>query len=427
MFRPAVLRILPCCLLLTTIPACKQTSFKLPKLKFQNKTGPTADKPSPDASASVVSASPDRTAEEAAFIEKCAALGNSGTTIAGKDGYFFSGTELQRLAQLQDPDAASIRAATLAIAEYHSQLKAKGIELVLVSIPPKAIIFPDKLDKALRIKVKGKKPARLDSTLRTLYGTLRSKGVRVIDPTDALLATRENKKAGPVFPKSGPVWAPRGAEAAASLIASELKGAKWANQPGKDGPLITETATLSYTGPLTAGPAAAESLALRNIGRSTDGKMRSVTFSTGGHPLALIGDSALLAWREANNPAGSSGAFASLADQLAYEFQTTPDLFPGKTDGRNAARQRILREATNGKNPLSSTKVLIWVVQATDFALSDWKRVPLRLDFNLSAPPLMLEAPVTLIPDTARPSAPAPVSKEIAPPAGDPTAPELPR
>ena len=344
MFRPVVLTFLPCALLLAVLPACKQTSFKLPKLKFQNQTSTASSDPAtPDGSAP---SAPSRTAEETAFLGKCTTLGVSGTTITGKDGYFFSGTELQRLALLQDPNAASIKSAVTAIADYRTQLKTKGIELVFVPVPPKAIVFPDKLHKDLKIKVKGNKPARLDSALQGAYASLRSKGVRVIDPTDALLSKRENKKTGSVFPKTGPGWAPRGAETTASLIADEWKGAKWANQPGKDGPLITESGGLSYTGPLNAGAAAAETLSLRNIGRSADGKMRSVTFSTGGHPLALIGDSSLLAWREANNPAGSSGAFASLADQLAYELQTTPDLFPGKTDGRNAPRQRLLRDAT---------------------------------------------------------------------------------
>lgn len=426
MFRLVALRLLPCCFLFAALSACKQTSFKFPKLKFQNRTG-TADSAATGPAIAGVGV-PSRSAEETAFLEKCTALGASGATITGRDGYFFSGTELQRLAQLQDPNAASLRAATVAIVDYRTQLKNKGIELIFVPVPPKAILFPDKLDKDLKIKIRRKKPARLDSTLQSTYAALRAKGVRVVDPTDALLDARETKKSGPIFPKTAASWSPRAAEITAALIASELKGASWANQPGKEGSLITEAANLTYSGPLSAGTPASETLSLRNIGRSADGKMRSVTFSTGGHPLALIGDANLLAWREANNPVNSSGAFASLADQLAYEFQTTPDLFPGKTDGRNAARQRILREATNGRNPLASTKVLIWVVSASDLALSDWKRVPLRLDFNLSAPPVMLEAPVTLIPDAPLPGRapvrPAPDS-QVAP--ADPAAPQLPR
>jgi alginate O-acetyltransferase complex protein AlgJ len=350
-------------------------------------------------------------------------------TIAGLDGFFFSANELQRLATLSDPANTSLRTATTAIADYRDQLKRQGTELIFVPVPPKAIIFPDKIDKDLKIKIKGKRPARLDSALQATYAALRAKGVRVIDPTDALLATRENKKLGPVFPRTAAVWSPRGAEVAAQEIAQTLKGAAWANQTNKDGPLITEASALNYAGTLTTGTAVAETLALRNIGRSADGKMRSVTFSQGGHPLALIGDHTILAWREANNPAGATDAFASLADQLAFEFQTTPDVFPGKTDGRNAARLRILREATNGSNPLGSAKVVLWVVQATDLALGDWKQVPLRLSFNLSQPPVMLAPPVGLIPDSSSPPRPPepPAAPGSAPSSGDPALPQLPR
>ena len=421
MFRPVAFRLLPLTLALATLgglPACKQTSFKFPQLKFQKK-------PASEAAASpepAVPALPARTPEETAFLEKCTALAATGGTITGRDGWFFSSTELQRLALLQDP--SSFRAASTAIADYHDQLKRQGTELILVPVPPKVILFPDKLDKDLKIKLKGKKPARLDSALQGAYASLRTKGIRVIDVTDALLATRDDKKLGPVFPKTAAVWSPRGAATAALTVAAELKGAKWAHQPGKDGPLITESALLSYRGPLGTGSAPAEPLAIRNIGRSTDGKMRSVTFSQGGNPLALLGDHTLLAWREANNPIGSSGAFASLADQLAYELQTTPDLFPGKTEGRNAARLRILRDATQGRNPLGSAKVVLWVIQATDLALNDWKRIPLRLEYNLSQPQLQLTTP-----DGSTPSAapPAPGAPESSPSPGSPALPELPR
>lgn len=423
MSRAVPFRTLPCLLLLAALTGCQQSGFKLPR--FKGKSAP----PSTESAVATSPPAPGRTPEESAFLEKCASLGATGATITGRDGWFFSATELQRLALLSDPASTSVQIATNAIADYRDQLKRQGTELIFVPVPPKSIIFPDKIDKTLKIKLKGKRPPRLDSALQAAYAALRAKGIRVIDPTDALIATRENKKLGPVFPRTAPLWSPRGAETAAQEIAQALKGAKWANQTSKDGPLITEAAFLNYTGPLTAGTAVSESLALRNIGRSADGKMRSVTFSQGGHPLALIGDQTVLAWREANNPAGATNAFASLADQLAYEFQTTPDVFPGKTDGRNAARLRILREATNGSNPLGSAKVVLWVIQATDLALSDWKQVPLRLNFNLSQPPLMLAPPVGLIPDTSSgtPSGPAPAAPAASPTKGDPALPELPR
>ncbi|RYD29726.1 MAG: hypothetical protein EOP86_21235, partial [Verrucomicrobiaceae bacterium] len=376
MFR--TVRLLPgsaAALCLAFLPACQGL-----------KSGSEGDKKDSAATAGGVKRSP----QEEAFLAKCAEMGKSPGTIAGRNGWFFASTELQRLSSLTDPAAPSIGAATAAIADYAAQLKREGAELVFVPVPPKAVIFPDELAKDLKIKARGKKPPRLDSTLQEVYEGLRKKGVRVIDVTDPLLAARDDRKLGPVFTKTAAVWSPRGAELAAAAIAREFKGAKWIGQTSKPGTLITEAATVSFTGPLAVGKVPPESLPVRNIGRSADGKMSSVTFSQGGHALAIIGDETILAWREANNPRGASGTFASLADQLAFELQTTPDIFPGNTDGRNSARMKILREGTNGARPLGSAKVVLWVIEATDLAVSDWRKVPLRLEFNLSQPELQL-------------------------------------
>jgi alginate O-acetyltransferase complex protein AlgJ len=349
--------------------------------------GKDKDKPEEAAKPGGVQRSP----QEQAFLAKCAEMSKNPGSVAGRDGWFFSTGELQRFSGLTDPNAPSIRAAVAAIADYHDQLKREGAELVFVPVPPKAVIFPDELSKDLKIKVRGKKTPRLDSTLQETWEALRKKGVNVIDPTDALLAARDDRKLGPVFTKTSAAWSPRGAEITAALVAKEFKDAKWARDPGKAGPLITEAGTVTFTGTLASGKVAPEILPVRNIGRSADGKMSSVTFSQGGHALAILGDETMLAWREANNPERSKGTFASLADQLAFELQTTPDLFPGNgNDGRNSARLKILREGTNGARPLGSAKVVLWVIDATDLAFSDWKKVPLRMEFNLNTPELQL-------------------------------------
>lgn len=418
MFRPV--RLLPgfaAALCLVSLPGCK--GFKL-KGK---------DKPGTETLASAEGTPPPpvritRSPDEEAFLAKCAEMAQSPGTITGREGWFFDSTELNRLALLADPTAPSIRSAVAAISHYRDQLKREGTELVFVPVPPKAVIYPDKLSKDLKIRVKRKLPARLDSSLQETWEALRQKGVRVIDVTDALLADREGRKLGPAYAKTAAIWTPRGAEIAAGIIAREFKDAKWAQQPGKAGPLITEAAALSYTGPLAIGTVPAENFPVRNIGRSADGKMSSVTFSQGGHALALIGDESILAWRENQNPPNSSGAFASLADQLAFELQTTPDIFPSKTDGRNSARLSILRDGTRGSRPLGASKVVLWVIQATDLAVNDWKKVPLRLEFNVSQPELELNTPTP----GGTPQAPMKPGRDSdAPLSTDPGFPELPR
>lgn len=415
------------------------------------KKGDAKDGDKPDEAAKAAGGV-QRSPQEQAFLAKCAEMAKNPGSVAGRDGWFFSTGELQRFSSLTDPNAPSIRAAVAAISDYRDQLKREGAELVFVPVPPKAVIFPDELSKDLKIKVRGKKPPRLDSTLQETWEALRKKGVNVIDPTDALIAARDDRKLGPVFTKTSSAWSPRGAEIAAALIAKEFKDAKWARDPGKAGPLITEAGTVTFTGTLASGKVAPEILPVRNIGRSADGKMSSVTFSQGGHPLAILGDETMLAWREANNPERSKGTFASLADQLAFELQTTPDLFPGNgNDGRNSARLKILREGTNGARPLGSAKVVLWVIEATDLSFGDWKKVPLRLEFNLNTPDLQLSpASGTPVPPTGAansgtgagtappapaPSGNAPNAAEPAPASGPdsgpiepgPSIPELPR
>lgn len=367
----------------------------------------------------------NRSPEEEAFLAKCAELGGSGLAVAGEDGYCFSATELKRLAALHNPNAPSVRSAIAAITDYHNQLRRAGTEVVLVPVPPKAVIFADRLSKDLKFPRRwSRSPGRVDSSLQTIYGTLRARGVPVVDVTDEFLKRRVDRKAGGVFARGGDVWTPRGAQIAAEVIASNWKNAEWAGRPGSGGAMTTEEASTVWTGPLFAAAGInpqAETLAVRNIGQALDGRMRSVTFSQGGHPLALLGDRTILAWREANNPPGSTGVFASLADQLAYELQTTPDILHHPTDARNGARLKILRDGTNGRNTLARTKLLLWVVPATDFALADWRKVPLRLNFDLSMPDIDLDD------STGRPApspGPAPDSTDIPTPDDDAPLPE---
>lgn len=59
-------------------------------------------------------------------------------------------------------------------------------------------------------------------------------------------------------------------------------------------------------------------------------------------------------------------------------------------DGRNAPRLRIMRERTAGRNPLASTKAIVWVVPMTDLASPNWQTVPLQLNFSLEQPEIQL-------------------------------------
>ena len=112
----------------------------------------------------------------AGFREACtrqATTAGNSMTIAGTDGWLFLANELRHVGvgQLWGEGAAKVSKATRpqdadplpAILDFKRQLDTLGIELILVPVPPKAIIYPDKVADAVATPAEGKVPARLDA------------------------------------------------------------------------------------------------------------------------------------------------------------------------------------------------------------------------------------------------------------------------
>lgn len=328
-----------------------------------------------------------RSAAEVAFLEECGALAAPGSTVTGRDGWLFSGSELGVLAK-----AGGTGTAVGVMADYAAQVRGLGCDVIVVPVPPKALVYPDKVVRKAKIPVKRKVVPRLDSSWAAAMKSLESRGMTTVDLLPVFLAHRSDKEGAP-YTQTGNTWSPRGVQLAAEAVAAAVKRSRAAKVVGSVQGISAEPGSISYTGSLAAGanPAVkAETLPLRNIGRISGDKVRSVSFSTSGGGLLLMGDSSILAWRESGNPAGSSGSFSSLADQVAAELQAIPDVLSVPGDGRNAPRLRIMRERTSGRGTLSGTKAIVWVIPMTDLASPAWQQVPLQLSFSLDQPEIML-------------------------------------
>lgn len=323
-----------------------------------------------------------RSAAETAWLAECAKLGEAGGTVTGREGWLFSAPELKSVGT-----ASGTTSATGAIADYAASLRAKGIDLILVPVPPKAFVYPDKISKT--VKVKGKKPPRFDSGLKSAMEALEAKNVKVVDLLPALMAARETKTST-AFPQTSSTWAPAGVQVAAKEIAEAVKKSKAGSRAGSSTGIVTEPTVITFTGSLAGDGAKPESLPAVTVGRISGEKQKSLGFGTSGGSLLLMGGSDIYAWRENNNPVGAKGAFASLAEQLAAELQLIPDVLTGGGDAKNAARLRILRERTNGSSTLDATKTVVWVIPALDLYSSNWARVPLQLQFSDSGPEIQL-------------------------------------
>src|SRR3954468_2400028 len=108
--------------------------------------------------------------------------------VAGVDGWLFFGGELRLLSlghfwgndsakssRAHKPDLAD---PVPAILDFQQQLKARGIDLVVVPVPPKASIYPEKIVPGFEVRANDPAPA-----LHRFYDELRSAGIDVLDLT----------------------------------------------------------------------------------------------------------------------------------------------------------------------------------------------------------------------------------------------------
>ncbi|MYH30578.1 MAG: hypothetical protein F4137_17400, partial [Acidobacteria bacterium] len=118
--------------------------------------------------------------------------------LTGSDGWLFAVDEAAALG------AAAPRAGTAvaAIASAAERLRRDGIELIVAPVPPKGIVYPDRLAPDLDVPIPVR---RLDATLQAVYDDLRAQGVRLVDLTPAFLRDRFHHE-GPLYCRQDSHW-----------------------------------------------------------------------------------------------------------------------------------------------------------------------------------------------------------------------------
>src|SRR5438477_3442684 len=125
-------------------------------------------------------AAQDFAAELAKTVQKLEE--NKAAAVAGSDGWLFFGGELRLLSlgRFWGNDAARVSRAHKpdladplpAILDFQQQLKARGIDLLLVPVPPKASVYPEKIVPGFDVRTKDPAPE-----VQRFYEELRTAGV----------------------------------------------------------------------------------------------------------------------------------------------------------------------------------------------------------------------------------------------------------
>ncbi len=325
-------------------------------------------------------AAPSKLAVE--FREKCAQKAEDARTmtIRGVDGWLFLRKELRHIGvgRFWGERAAEVSRATRAkhanpleaIVHYHKQCKKQNVELIILPIPPKAVVYPEKAVPSLASKVEDE-PPRLDPAHRTFYKLLREKGVNVIDPTELLLRHRDDK-AGATYCKQDSHYSGRACGIIAEKLAETIKQKVWyADVPRKT--FTAETHQVQINGDLRQGLEDAdmpkETLPLTQI--KQDGAPIKPDSES---PVLLLGDSHTLVFHSG----GKLHAKASgLADHLAHDLGFRIDVLGVRGSGARPARISLFRRARK-EGYLARKELIIWCFSAREFTESAWGKIPLK-------------------------------------------------
>jgi alginate O-acetyltransferase complex protein AlgJ len=301
--------------------------------------------------------------------------------IKGTDGWLFLTKELRHLghgrfwgkdasrnSRLRHPDPLPC------IVGVSRGLGALGIELWVVPIPPKAVVYPDKaLSKPFDLA------RRLDATLSEFYQALRKRGVRVVDLTPELLVARaEGERAA--YCERDSHFSGVGCVRVAAVLAEALRKRDWYACVPKQA-FVHESRNVEITGDLAGaagtGRASKETLRLRFVGRKTPGGLEPVPDDPAS-PVVLMGDSHCLVFH-AGDDLHARGA--GLADQLALELGFAVDVVAVRGSGATASRVNLYRQSRGNPGYLQGKKVVLWIFAAREFTETDrigWKPLPVR-------------------------------------------------
>ena len=273
--------------------------------------------------------------------------------VTGREGWFFSVPELRHLA------GGPLRAFNplAVIVAFDRELAARGVELLVVPVPPKAIIYADKVgpdEPVVPVPV-----PRLDPHHRAFYALLRSEGVDVLDLTERFLDDRFHGE-GPLYCRQDTHWSGVGCVVAAQVIAEVVRERPWFDAMDTR-PYRFGWQSTTIDGDLTrdSDPSPArEELRVRAIAAAGEGRPSAVPPAPDS-PITLLGDTHALVFHAGE---GMYAVGSGLADQLVYELGLPLDVVasasPGAALGDLQRRARAEPASWNGK------RLVIWCFAA---------------------------------------------------------------
>ena len=255
------------------------------------------------------------------------------------------------------------------ILEFNSLLEKRGIRLVLVPVPAKAAIYPDKLAGSFApVEVEPHAP---------FLDRIREAGVTVVDLEAPFREARVEHPDRWLYCRQDAHFSPAAIELLVSLLPVDASVAETA--PSNNFP-VGDPASLSFAGDQVIGSEWENSVAHETVDVrfvSHDGKVGVVPDPESS--VLILGDSHTLVFH-AGKEAGMHCTGAGVADHLAARLGFVPDLVGVRGSGLVQARKQLFYKATANPGYWSKKKVVIWLFSVREFTQSSDRLISIPID-----------------------------------------------
>lgn len=336
--------------------------------------------------------SPNPNPNPDAFAEQAGLAATSAPTQMGVRGtdtnWWFLRNELEHMAsgEFWKGDLATTTSTGTdpmpVIKKYADELSALGVRLILVPVPPKAAIYPDKF---VPVAMDADQPAA--GAIHTGSGFLQELtklGVEVIDLEPEFSTLRSNS-ADSVYCAQDSHWSPATCQHTAKILADLIRGEAYVAEAASafGQPIVrTEGETIDIHGDLLTDAEKAvepkETLPISHVGTGSESAPTPLTIDKTS-PVLVVGDSHTLVFNEGAS-VGMHDKGAGLVDHLAAELGFPVDREASKGSGADSARANVARRSKGEVDLWETKKVVFWVFSAREFSRGKWRPIPANVD-----------------------------------------------
>ena len=292
--------------------------------------------------------------------------------VFGNDGWLFFREAVDYLTgpAIDTSGAPELGTAMSVIIDFHRQLEAAGVDLLVVPVPVKATLHPERLWSKTDPSALPNNPG-----FGQFVATLQQAGVAVIDLAPAWLAAKQ--QGASLFLPRDTHWTPIAMSIAADTVAARAQQRPaWADLEAQARPFDTRQVTFSGRGDLYDMLAYAPWQRKLRPMRLDLSQVIANRFGQGPRwresPVLLLGDSLTNVFSSSELAMGQRAGFA---EQLAARLKMPIDVIAMPAGGASRSRQALALRAA----PLAGKRLVIWQFTQRDllFAADGWVQTPL--------------------------------------------------